>query len=105
VDVILDMVGDKDLNIYMERNSIGSLVSQIWKQAADLGHQDKFIPIPKWSMEDDHTPFLEAGLPAVDVIDFNYPYWHTTQDTVDKVSPASLQIVGDVISAWILSQK
>jgi Zn-dependent M28 family amino/carboxypeptidase len=103
--VILDMIGDKDLNINMERNSSGSLVSQIWKQAADLGHQDKFIPTPKWSMEDDHTPFLEAGLPAVDVIDFDYPYWHTTQDTADKVSPDSLQIVGEVIRAWIIAQK
>jgi glutaminyl-peptide cyclotransferase len=103
--VILDMIGDKDLNIYMERNSTTSLVTEIWKLAADLGYQDKFIPALKWSMEDDHTPFLEAGLPAADIIDFDYPYWHTTQDTIDKVSPESLQIVGEVIRAWVLGQK
>ncbi len=52
-------------------------------------------------MLDDHTPFLEAGYPAVDVIDFDYPYWHTTEDTADKVSSESLEIVGETILAWI----
>ena len=56
-------------------------------------------------MLDDHTPFLEAGIPAVDIIDFDYPYWHTTADTPDKVSPASLQIVGETVRAWLISQK
>ena len=53
-------------------------------------------------MLDDHTPFLEAGIPAVDLIDFDYPYWHTTEDTVDKVSPDSLQVIGDTLTAWLL---
>jgi len=103
--VILDMIGDANLNIYIERNSDPALVATIWKQAADLGYQQQFIPTPKYSMEDDHTPFLEAGIPAVDIIDFDYPYWHTTEDTPDKVSVASLQIVGNVMHAWLIAQK
>ncbi len=55
-------------------------------------------------MLDDHTPFLEAGIPAVDIIDFDYPYWHTTQDTPDKVSAESLQVVGATLRAWIMQQ-
>jgi glutaminyl-peptide cyclotransferase len=55
-------------------------------------------------MEDDHTPFLEAGIPAVDIIDFDYPYWHTTQDTPDKVSAESLQAVGDTLWNWVVGQ-
>lgn len=56
-------------------------------------------------MIDDHTPFLEAGIPAVDIIDFDYPYWHTSADTADKVSAKSLQAVGETMWAWIESQK
>ena len=52
-------------------------------------------------MIDDHTPFLRAGIPAVDIIDFTYPYWHTTADTADKVAPASLKAVGDTLRAWL----
>ena len=59
----------------------------------------------KFSMLDDHTPFLEAGISAVDIIDFDYPYWHTTEDTADKVSPESLQVVGDTMLAWLKSRK
>jgi hypothetical protein len=52
-------------------------------------------------MLDDHTPFLQAGVPAVDIIDFDYPYWHTTGDTVDKVSAESLEAVGTTLEEWI----
>ncbi len=55
-------------------------------------------------MEDDHTPFLEAGLPAVDIIDFDYPYWHTTGDTTDKVSAESLHAVGETLWHWIMEK-
>ena len=102
--VILDMVGDSDLNIYEEQNSNPELVSEIWGQAAKLGFAQQFIPIIKYSMEDDHTPFLKAGIPAVDIIDFDYPYWHTASDTPDKVSPKSLEIVGKTILIWIIGQ-
>jgi Zn-dependent M28 family amino/carboxypeptidase len=103
--IVVDMVGDADLNIYIERNSNPALVSEIWGQAARLGFARQFISTPKYSMEDDHTPFLKAGIPAVDIIDFDYPYWHTTADTPDKVSPKSLEIVGETLRAWLMGQK
>jgi hypothetical protein len=102
--VIVDMVGDADLNIYFEQNSDTTLAAQIWAQAAELGYGRAFIPAPKYSILDDHVPFLEAGIPAVDIIDFDYPYWHTAADTADKVSAASLQIVGETLLAWITKQ-
>ena len=55
-------------------------------------------------MIDDHTPFFEAGIPAVDIIDFDYPYWHTTQDTPDKVAAESLQVVGETLRTWLIQQ-
>lgn len=99
--IILDMVGDKDLNIYREKNSTPSLVDAIWKTAKQLGYDEQFINEEKYSMLDDHTPFLEQGIPAVDVIDFDYPYWHTTQDTLDKTSPESLTAVGATILKFV----
>jgi len=62
----------------------------------------QFIPEYKYRMTDDHTPFLEANIAAIDIIDFDYPYWHTTQDTLDKVSAESMQAIGDTLLAWIL---
>ena len=103
--VIVDMVGDSDLNIYIERNSDKSLTSAIWSQAAALGYAKYFVNKPKYDMIDDHTPFLEAGIPASDIIDFDYPFWHTAADTADKVSAQSLQIVGDTLWNWIVNQK
>jgi glutaminyl-peptide cyclotransferase len=103
--IIVDMVGDADLNLYMEKNSTMDLVEQIWGQAEELGFESQFISSPKYSMFDDHTPFLEAGISAVDIIDFDYPYWHTTSDTADKVSPESLFTVGETLRKWIAYQK
>ena len=100
--IIVDMIGDADLNIYMERSSDQALNAEIWTQAASLGH-DEFIPTLKYQIGDDHTPFLQAGMSAIDIIDFDYPFWHTIQDTVDKVSSESLSIVGETLLAWILS--
>ena len=102
--VIVDMIGDADLNIYKEHNSNADITEEIWATAQSLGYEDKFIPEYKFSMIDDHTPFLEAGIPAVDLIDFDYPYWHTTGDTPDKVSAESLQVVGDTLRTWIIQQ-
>jgi glutaminyl-peptide cyclotransferase len=99
--IIVDMIGDADLNIYMERNSDTELLTAIWTQAEELGYADQFIPVYKYSILDDHTPFIEAGVPAADLIDFDYPYWHTTEDTADKVSLDSLQAVGDTLLAWL----
>lgn len=103
--VIVDMIGDADLDIYFERNSNEQLAAEIWAQAAELGYAERFIAQPKHRMLDDHTPFLQAGIPAVDIIDFDYPYWHTTQDTVDKISAHSLQAVGATLLAWLMANK
>ena len=98
--VILDMIGDKYLNIYMERNSNPDLNTEIWGVASELGYS-QFIPKYKYSLIDDHTPFIKAGIRAVDLIDFDYPYWHTADDTLDKVSAESLKTVGDTVIKWL----
>lgn len=102
--VIVDMIGDADLNIYRELNSDAGITDEIWSTAKTLGYGDKFIDTGKHSILDDHTPFLEAGIPAVDIIDFDYPYYHTLQDTPDKVSAGSLKAVGDTLLAWVAQQ-
>jgi Zn-dependent M28 family amino/carboxypeptidase len=100
--VILDMIGDSDLQVYYERNSDIALQEEIWKIASDLGYGDNFIPEFKHSILDDHIPFIEKGIPAIDIIDFDYEYWHTSQDTIDKVSPESLEIIGKTIFHWLM---
>ena len=102
--VLVDMVGDADLNIPMEGNSDPLLRVAIWQTAAQLGYEHVFIPQPKYNIEDDHMPFLEAGIPAVDIIDIDYEFWHTRQDTADKVSPRSLEITGAVLWTWLVGQ-
>lgn len=99
--IVVDMIGDADQQIYQERTSTAELVARIWGLAAGLGYGRWFIPEAKWSMTDDHTPFLQRGIPAADLIDFDYPYWHTTQDTADKVAPASLERVGRVLEVLL----
>jgi glutaminyl-peptide cyclotransferase len=99
--VVTDMIGDVKQEIYLETNSTSALKNQIWSVADSLGYGQYFIPLAKWNMTDDHTPFLERGWPAVDIIDFDYPYWHTTQDTPDKISPESLQRVGRTLQVWL----
>ncbi len=99
--VILDMIGDADLNIYQEHFSDDALTASIWAQAAALGYEQYFIPETRFSIIDDHIPFLNRGLRAITVIDFDYPYWHTVEDTADKVSPDSLQIVGHTMLEWV----
>jgi glutaminyl-peptide cyclotransferase len=99
--VVIDMIGDSNLGIYKEKNSNQGITNTIWQYAKDLGFDNAFIPQEKFSMIDDHTPFLEKGLAAIDIIDFEYPYWHTTQDTSDKVSPESLNMVGSTLYKFI----
>jgi glutaminyl-peptide cyclotransferase len=96
--VLLDMIGDRDLVIRRDTNSTVWLTDIIWSTAARLGHSAIFSNEPT-EIADDHLPFLEAGIPAVDVIDLDYPQWHTAQDDLEHVSARSLQIVGDVILA------
>jgi glutaminyl-peptide cyclotransferase len=101
--VIVDMIGDADLNIYYEHNSDHQLSQEIWQTAAGLGYT-QFIPEYKYRILDDHIPFLELGIPAVDLIDFDYPYWHTLEDTLDKISAESLQAVGHTLQVWLSSR-
>ncbi len=101
--VIVDMVGDADQNIYLEKSSDPELAAEVWQAAEDLGIET-FINEPKHRILDDHTAFLMKEIPAIDIIDIEYPYWHTTQDTIDKVSPQSLKNVGDVLLFWLLRE-
>jgi len=99
--IVVDMVGDADQQIYYERNSDRQLMEELWRLAAQLGYRPFFIPQYRHAMFDDHTPFLRRGIPAVDIIDFDYPYWHTTADTPDKISPASLERIGRVLETFL----
>jgi glutaminyl-peptide cyclotransferase len=97
--VLFDMVGDKDLQIYAEGNSQAEapeVVDRVWRTARALGYGDIFVPQVRHTLIDDHVSLQRVGIHAIDVVDFDYPYWHTTEDTLDKVSAASLQVVGDV---------
>lgn len=98
--VILDMIGDADLNIYKEKNSDTRLAEEIWNEAQKLGYS-QFIHEYKNRMIDDHLPFIQASIPAVVLIDFDYPYWHTSEDTLDKVSPESLEVTGTTVLEWL----
>ncbi len=102
--IIIDMIGDEDLHIYQEKNSTTTLMTEIWQVAAELGYDSQLIPEYKYAMIDDHLSFLNQGIDTVLLIDFDYPYWHTTHDTIEHVSPASLQVIGDVLVNWILTQ-
>jgi len=102
--VLFDMVGDKNLDIYYEGNSQAvapEVVDRVWRIARDLGYGRFFLPGVKHTLIDDHVSLQRAGVHAIDVVDFDYPYWHTTDDTIDKVAAASLQIVGDVAVALV----
>ncbi len=100
--IILDMVGDSDLNIYREKNSDPELTDALFSIAAELGLGDKFINKEKYRMTDDHLPFINLGIPSVDLIDFDYPYWHKTTDTADKLSEESLRAVYRVVYAYLM---
>ena len=95
--VLVDMIGDKDLRIMKEANSTPWLTESVWGAASRLGRRE-FVG-ETTTIEDDHLEFLEAGVPAVDIIDLDYPAWHRADDTLDKLSAASLQSVGDVVVA------
>jgi glutaminyl-peptide cyclotransferase len=114
--VLFDMIGDKDLQIYQESNSVAAapeVVTRVWSTADDLGYGKYFIAVNKGGVTDDHVPLLKRGLRVIDVIDDDYcttgincepgpnNLHHTMQDTFDKVSARSLQIVGDVAVALV----
>lgn len=96
--ILADMVGQKGLEISREPNSTKWLTDLVWRTADRLGYENVFVPRETSPTSDDHGPFLKRGVASVDIIDLDgYHYWHTTQDTMDKVSPKSLAIVGRVI--------
>jgi len=107
--VLLDMIGDRDLHVELAGNSTPALAKLVLKAAKDLGHSGGFSSgsIP---MLDDHYPFLQAGIPAVDLIDFSFGpdnrYWHTAEDTMDKISAESIKTVADTAlrTVWLLAE-
>ena len=106
--VVWDMVGDSDLTIYQEYNSLRGapeVVQRVWAQAEELGYERIFRQERGRMITDDHVPLLDVGIRAIDVIDLDYGpnngYWHTLEDTVDKLSVESLQVVGDVALALL----
>jgi len=105
--IVLDMVGDKDLNLYYEvnsRQSARNLVERLWAGAAQV-NAPGFIPEERHNVYDDHAPFLEAGIPGIDVIDFDFKAWHTTGDDLTQVSAASLGQVGRTVLRYVYSSQ
>jgi len=100
--ILADMIGDRQLDISRETNSTRWLTDLVWQTAARLGYRQYFLD-DSTTIQDDHIPFVSRGVPAVDVIDLDYPYWHTPQDTLDKVSAKSIAIVGHVILETIVT--
>jgi Zn-dependent M28 family amino/carboxypeptidase len=105
--LVVDMIGDRDLGIRREAFSTEALSDLVWAAAHRRGHARHFLP-GSLAVEDDHAPFLRAGVPATLLIDFDFPPWHTADDTLDKISARSLQVVGEVlldalpeIEAWL----
>ncbi|MFO7891232.1 MAG: M28 family peptidase [bacterium] len=97
--ILLDMIGDKDLYIPVEGYSkqyVPELVDKVWSKAESLG-LSVFDRSSEFHMVDDHLELIKVGIPCVNIIDFNYPYWHTVEDTPDKCSPESLDIVGKLV--------
>ena len=105
--ILLDLVGDRDPRFPQEaysRQYAPEVVHRVWDVAEELGHGDVFVPRLGEAVMDDHVPLNEAGIRTIDIIDFDYPYWHTPEDTVDKVSARTLEIVGEVVLAVIRRQ-
>ena len=95
--ILLDMIGDRNLTIRRESNSTPWLTGIVWATARKLGHS-QFMD-EETAVEDDHIPFVKAGVASLDIIDLDYPQWHTPQDTIDAIAARSIQIVGDVVVA------
>lgn len=98
--IVVDMIGDRDLGLRREANSTPWLTDLLWQIAHEKGHGAHFLE-DSIAVEDDHVPFLRLGVPAVDLIDFDYGphnrYWHTANDTLDKLDRRSFEIIGEVV--------
>ena len=99
--LIIDMVGDKEQRFYYEWSSTLWLLEKVWRIADDLGYAEHFVPQHRYRLANDHTPFLDLGVPAAVIIDMDYPYWRTRQDTPDKVAAESLQRIGEVLETLL----
>jgi Zn-dependent M28 family amino/carboxypeptidase len=97
-NILVDMIADRDLRIRREEHSTPWLTDAIWNAARTLKLSSHFLE-ERTPIEDDHLPFLRAGVPSVDIIDLEYAPWHTAGDTLDAVSAGSMQVVGDVVLA------
>jgi glutaminyl-peptide cyclotransferase len=98
--ILLDLMGYKNLELGRDTMSIRWLQNIVWETAREIGYGKIFVDRDEGVGGDDHEPFLKAGIDSLDLIQLsNYQYWHTPEDTIDKVSPASMKIVGDVILA------
>ena len=102
--IVIDMIGDADLNVYREKNSDAVLNDVLFGLAEKLGFSKQFINAEKYTMYDDHIPFIEQGIPAADLIDFDYPWWHTLNDTADKLSEESLQAVYKLLYTYLTTR-
>jgi len=94
--VLVDMIGERSQRFMREATSTEWLTDILWSTARKLGYGSIFVNAST-PIEDDHVPFLKAGVPATDIIDLDYPAWHTADDTLDQMSARSLQVVGDVV--------
>lgn len=101
--ILFDMIGDKELSVTVPRNGTPELISRVFDAATEMGVRSKFS-LFQGTVLDDHQPFLDHGMPAIDLIDFEYgsapglnDYWHTSADTLDKLSANSLETVGHVV--------
>lgn len=98
--LLLDMIGDKDLDIQRDTNSTSWLEDVVYQAAEKQGYGSHFFAV-QTAFEDDHIPFVKLGVPSADLLDLNYgpdnSYWHTTKDTLDKLSPKSLEIAGNTV--------
>jgi hypothetical protein len=103
--VLFDMVGDRDLQIYQEGNSLlgaPEVVNLVWEVARKSGHGSVFPASPRHTLTDDHVSLQARGIRAIDVVDFDYAFWHTPDDTPEQVSAQSLQAVGEVALALVV---
>ncbi len=95
--ILLDMIGDKRLDIQRESNSTSWLMDTLWNTALEQGMQDILTKGPAADIQDDHLPFLDIGIPSVDIISWNYTPWHTAGDSLDKISASSIEKVGRLV--------
>ena len=104
--ILVDMIADAHLDIHREAHSTPWLTDVVFGEAQRLGYGRYFLNNPN-AIEDDHVPFVELGVPAVDIIDLDFGpfnlYWHSRSDTVDKCSPASIAVVARVVLATLVA--